>query len=60
MTCRVCDGHYGDNGQPQAVPRELPSTVLVTDVARDPEWVRNMWKLHGPQPYDPRVGVGRG
>lgn len=58
MICRVCDGHYGDNGQPQMIPGDLPDTVLVTDVARDPEWVRRVWELPETPVIVPALGVG--
>ena len=58
MTCRVCSGHYGDNRQPQVIPGGLPGTVLVTDVARDPEWVRDVWELPETPTIVPALGVG--
>lgn len=58
MTCQICDGCYGDNGQPQTIPDDLPDTVLVTDVARDPEWVRRVWELPGTPVIVPSIGVG--
>lgn len=58
MTCRVCNGSYGDNRQPQIVPKDLPDTVLVTDVARDPEWVRDVWELPATPTIVPALGVG--
>lgn len=58
MTCPVCDGHYGDSGHPQTIPSDLPDTVLVTDVARDPEWVRRVWELPETPVIVPALGVG--
>ena len=58
MTCRVCDGYYGDNGQLQTIPDGLPGTVLVTDVARDQEWVRDVWELPETPTIVPALGVG--
>ena len=58
MTCQICDGYYGDNGQPQTIPDDLPGTVLVTDVARDPEWVRRVWELPETPVIVPSLGVG--
>lgn len=58
MTCQICDGRYGDNGQPQRIPDNLPDTVLVTDVARDPEWVRRVWELQKTPVIVPSIGVG--
>lgn len=58
MTCPVCDGRYGDTGQPQTIPGSLPETVLVTDVARDPEWVRRVWELPETPTIVPALGVG--
>lgn len=58
MTCRICDGGYGDNGQPQKIPDNLPGTVLVTDVARDPEWVQRVWELPETPTIIPALGVG--
>lgn len=58
MPCRVCDGYYGNNEQPQAIPGDLPDTVLVTDVARDPEWVRDVWELPATPTIVPALGVG--
>ena len=58
MTCQICDGGYGDNGQPQKIPDNLPGTVLVTDVARDPEWVRRVWELPETPTIVPALGVG--
>lgn len=58
MTCRICDGSYGDNGQPQKIPDNLPGTVLVTDVARDPEWVQRVWELPETPAIVPALGVG--
>ena len=58
MTCRVCDGHYGNNGQPQTIPSSLPGTVLVTDVARDPKWVQDVWELPATPTIVPALGVG--
>lgn len=45
MGCRVCDGYYGIAGDAYGVPGELPDIVLVTDVARDPAWVQQVWEL---------------
>lgn len=58
MSCRVCDGYYGNNGRPQAIPGDLPGTVLVTDVARDPKWVRDVWELPATPTIVPALGVG--
>lgn len=58
MTCPVCDGYYGIAGRPQTVPSDLPPTVLVTDVARDPEWVRDVWDLPETPVIVPALGVG--
>lgn len=58
MPCRICDGYYGSSGQPQVIPGDLPSTVLVTDVARDPEWVRDVWELPATPTIVPALGVG--
>lgn len=58
MPCRICDGGYGDNGQPQTIPDNLPETVLVTDVARDPRWVRRVWELPETPTIVPALGVG--
>ena len=45
MSCPVCEGRYGKAGPPVSVPEDLPPVVLVTDVPRDPEWVRDVWEL---------------
>ena len=58
MTCPVCDGRYGSTGQPQTIPDDLPNIVLVTDVARDPEWVRRVWELPETPATVPALGVG--
>lgn len=58
MPCRVCDGYYGNNGQPQTIPGDLPGTVLVTDVARDPEWIRDAWELPAVPTIVPALGAG--
>lgn len=58
MPCRICNGHYGDNAQPQVIPKDLSGTVLVTDVARDPEWVRDVWELPETPIIVPALGVG--
>lgn len=58
MICRVCDGYYGNNKQPQVIPSDLPGTVLVTEVARDPEWVRDVWELPETPTIVPALGVG--
>lgn len=58
MTCLVCSGRYGDTGQPQMIPGDLPNIVLVTDVARDPEWVRSVWELPETPVIVPALGVG--
>lgn len=47
MSCPVCEGRYGKAGPPVSVPKDLPPVVLVTDVPRDPEWVRDVWELPG-------------
>ena len=57
MTCRVCDGYYGIAGDGCAVPGNLPDTVLVTDVARDPEWVKQVWELPEEPVIVPALGV---
>lgn len=57
MSCRVCDGHYGVAGDHYAPPSGLPHTVLVTDVARDPVRVKDVWELP-EEPYVlPALGV---
>ena len=58
MICPVCDGHYGDNGQPQTVSNNLPDIVLVTDVARNPKWVQRIWELPETPTIVPAIGVG--
>ena len=58
MTCQICDGRYGNDGRPQKIPDNLPDTVLVTDVARDPEWVRRVWELPETPTIVPALGVG--
>ena len=58
MTCQVCEGRYGDTNQPQTIPSDLPDIVLVTDVARDPEWVRDVWELPDTPVIVPALGVG--
>lgn len=58
MTCPICDRQYGDTGQPQTIPSDLPDIVLVTDVARDPEWVRDVWELPETPTIVPALGVG--
>lgn len=45
MTCPICDGRYGKASPQVSVPEDLPPVVLVTDVPRDPEWVRDVWGL---------------
>lgn len=45
MTCPICDGRYGKASPRVSVPEDLPPVVLVTDVPRDPEWVRSVWEL---------------
>lgn len=57
MACQVCDGRYGDACQPQTIPGDLPSVVLVTDVARNPEWVRDVWELPETPVIVPALGV---
>lgn len=47
MICPICEGRYGKAGPPVPVPEDLPPVVLVTDVPRDPEWVRDVWELPG-------------
>lgn len=58
MTCPICDGRYGDTGQPQTIPSDLPDTVLVMDVARDPKWVQDVWELPDAPTIVPALGVG--
>lgn len=58
MLCPVCNGRYGVTGQPQTIPNNLPDTVLVTDVARDSEWVRDVWELPETPIIVPALGVG--
>lgn len=58
MACPVCDGRYGSTGQPQIIPDDLPDTVLVTDVGRDPEWVRRVWELPETPIIVPALGAG--
>lgn len=58
MTCPVCDGRYGNTGRPQTIPDSLPETILVTDVARDPGWVRRVWELPETPAIVPALGVG--
>ena len=58
MTCQICDGRYGNNGQPQMIPDDLPDIVLVTEVARDPEWVQRVWNLPETPVIVPALGVG--
>lgn len=57
MSCRVCDGYYGTAGDPYAPPMGLPGTVLVTDVARDPAWVKDVWELPEEPVVVPALGV---
>lgn len=57
MSCRVCDGHYGVAGAPYEAPTYLPNTVLVTDVARDPKWVQDVWELPEEPAIVPALGV---
>lgn len=57
MHCRVCDGAYGVAGEPYADPKVLPDTVLVTDVYRDPAWVRDVWELPEEPVIVPALGV---
>lgn len=45
MSCPVCEGRYGKAGPTVSVPEDIPPVVLVTDVTRDPEWVRDVWEL---------------
>lgn len=45
MGCRVGEGAYGVAGSPYEDPAHLTGTVLVTDVARDPAWVQQVWEL---------------
>lgn len=58
MTCPVCNGRYGVTGQPQTITNDLPDTVLVTDVARDPGWVQDVWELPETPTIVPALGVG--
>lgn len=58
MSCPVCDGRYGITGQPQPIPGNLPNTVLVTDVARDPKWAQDVWELPEEPVIVPALGVG--
>ena len=57
MSCRVCDGAYGIAGEPYGIPGDLPETVLVTDVARDPSWVKEAWELPEEPAVVPALGV---
>lgn len=57
MSCRVCDGYYGIAGDLYVVPSDLPETVLVTDVARDPAWVQEVWELPEEPVVVPALGV---
>lgn len=57
MSCRVCNGHYGVAGGHYAPPSGLPHTVLVTDVARDPAWVKDVWELPEEPTIVPALGV---
>ena len=57
MGCRVCDGYYGIAGDAYGVPGDLPDTVLVTDVARDPAWVQQVWELPEEPVIVPALGV---
>ena len=57
MNCRVCDGVYGVAGSPYEAPAYLPHTVLVTDVARDPKWVKDVWELPKEPVIVPALGV---
>ena len=57
MKCRVCNGYYGIAGDAYGVPGDLPDTVLVTDVARDPSWVRDVWELPEEPVIVPALGV---
>lgn len=57
MSCRVCDGYYGIAGDHYNVPGDLPETVLVTDVARDPAWVKDVWELPEEPVVVPALGV---
>lgn len=57
MLCRVCDGCYGTAGESYSDPKDLPNTVLVTDVARDPAWVRQVWELPEDPVIVPALGV---
>lgn len=45
MNCPICDGRYGQSGPVVSVPDSLPPVILVTDIPRDPEWVRDVWEL---------------
>ena len=57
MNCRVCDGYYGIAGDAVAIPGDLPDTVLVTDVARDPAWVQQVWELPERPVIVPALGI---
>ena len=57
MSCRVCNGYYGVAGDHYAPPSGLPHTVLVTDVARDPAWVKDVWELPDEPYVLPALGV---
>ena len=57
MPCRVCEGYYGIAGYHYKVPGNLPKTVLVTDVGRDPAWVKDVWELPEEPVIVPALGV---
>lgn len=57
MNCRVCDGYYGIAGDSYGVPGDLPDVVLVTDVARDPAWVKQVWELPEEPVIVPALGA---
>ena len=57
MNCRVCDGYYGIAGDSYGVPGDLPDVVLVTDVARDPARVKQVWELPEEPVIVPALGV---
>lgn len=57
MSCRVCDGYYGVAGEAYRDRGITQDTVLVTDVARDPSWVKEVWELPDEPAVVPALGV---